>query len=112
MVVDDLNVGWTARATRPFETNAPLLVDADAELSGAAALQGFQPVAAQRTQLVQTDCRIEYFEPPIGLAREALKLSDETAFDKGRGPLVPIAQDHCRSLVFLRNTSIVQIIGN
>jgi hypothetical protein len=45
VVVHDLNVDRTGRAIRPFEADAPLIVDADAVLSFAIALQCFKPVS-------------------------------------------------------------------
>jgi hypothetical protein len=42
VVVDDFNV--VGVAVNPAETDAPLIVDADAVLAFALALQGFQPI--------------------------------------------------------------------
>jgi hypothetical protein len=50
MIVDNLNL---LRTILPHKTDSPLVIDADAPLSGAVALQRFQPVARQAGQVAQ-----------------------------------------------------------
>ncbi len=47
MVIDDLNVFGAVSSLRPFETDAPLLINPNAVLASPVAGQGFQPVAGQ-----------------------------------------------------------------
>jgi hypothetical protein len=77
VVVDDFHIRGAFRAPRPLEAETPLLIDPDAELSGAIAFQGFEPVALQEAQIVQTHCRVENLKAPISLVGEALKISNE-----------------------------------
>ena len=48
MIISDFNV--LGIGSGPDETDAPLVVDADAMLAGAAALQWFEPVAGRESQ--------------------------------------------------------------
>jgi len=45
MVVNDFNVMWAI--VMPGETDAPLIIDSDTELSIAVPAEGFEPVAGQ-----------------------------------------------------------------
>ena len=51
VVIDNLNA--PRMAVSPFKTQAPLIVDTDAVLSGAITLQGFQPIIRRYTQKLQ-----------------------------------------------------------
>ena len=65
MIVDDLDVRRAALASAPFKAYPPLIVDADTELTGAVAFQGFEPVASQGAQLIETRGSIQNFKPPV-----------------------------------------------
>src|SRR3954447_17243860 len=91
VIIDNLDIRRPASSARPFKTYPPLIIDADAELAGAIALQGLQSVAPQCPQLVEACGSIQNFEPAIGLPREPLKLPDEPAFGKRRSPFLPVA---------------------
>src|SRR5271165_2450522 len=51
VVVDDFDMIWTSWC--PYEADAPLLVDADAVLAGAIALQGLEPVVRWHREVGQ-----------------------------------------------------------
>ena len=51
MVINDLHVFGAVSSLRPFETNAPLLIDPNAVLASSVTGQGLQPVAAQPGQI-------------------------------------------------------------
>src|ERR1700693_6511149 len=60
VIVDDLDVfGF---AFDPAEANSPLVVDPDAHLAGAAALQGFEPVARRIAQVIDRERRLHLAE--------------------------------------------------
>jgi hypothetical protein len=79
MVIDDLDIRRAKLAASPFKAYPPLIVDADTELTGTLALQGFQPVASQGTQFIESRGGAENFKPPVCLPREPLKLTDKPA---------------------------------
>ena len=54
------------RARFPAEADPPLIVDADAVLSGATAFQRFQPVARRHPQVLQLRCRVQLQQLPAG----------------------------------------------
>ena len=54
MIIDDLHVDRVPRS--PSKANAPLLVDADAHLSGAVSLQNLEPITRRVPQILQC-CR-------------------------------------------------------
>jgi hypothetical protein len=66
MVIHNSNV--VRVFTVPAEANAPLVVDADAVLSGAIAFQGFQAVAGRQGQVTQFARAIKLRELPQGHA--------------------------------------------
>ena len=55
VVIDDLNI--VSIAIREAKTNAPAVVDADAPLPGAIALQRFEVVGRRQPQVVDPYCR-------------------------------------------------------
>jgi hypothetical protein len=73
VVIDNLDIRRPSRILRPFKTNPPLVVDADAVLSGPVAPQGFQPITRQAAQVAQTGRRAQDFEPFVRLSIEAGK---------------------------------------
>jgi hypothetical protein len=91
VIIDNLDIRRPRSTPRPFKADAPLLINTHTELTGTAALQGFEPIAPQRAQFVQIDRRIENFEPPVCLSREALELANKTTIGKSGGSLVTIA---------------------
>jgi hypothetical protein len=72
VVIDDLDIeGITVLET---ETHAPLVVDADAPLAGAIALQGFEMIGKRLAQVLRTRGAIQVAQPtdcaPQGALRE------------------------------------------
>jgi hypothetical protein len=59
----------------PVEADAELVVDANAVLSGAIALEGFQAIAWWRSQIIQHNRRIEIFQLAAGGALDVGKAS-------------------------------------
>src|SRR5262245_10896609 len=79
MIVDNLDIGRSGRAARPFEADTPLHVDADAVLASAIGLQCFQPIAPECLQLIEAHRCVEDFQSAVSLPRKALELANETA---------------------------------
>lgn len=63
VIVDNFNVKGVA--VFPFETDAPLPIDANAVLPLAITLEGFKVVRRRDTQVIQRDRRIELGKPPL-----------------------------------------------
>ena len=57
MIVDDLNVPGFAIA--PHKTDPPLIVNADAALTLAVAVQSLQTIAGRHTQIVELFCGVD-----------------------------------------------------
>jgi hypothetical protein len=74
MVVRNLNVDRARRACRPREANPPLVIDADAVLTGTIAFESFQSVSANCSEVFETRRRIEAVESNLGLSGETGKL--------------------------------------
>src|ERR1019366_6713794 len=87
--------------------NPPLHVDADAELPGAVAFQGFKMVARQAAQIVHAGCRFQNFETLPALPVEALKGADNIAPRKRFRLFVPETQNHKSVCSNVRYTSSI-----
>lgn len=98
MIIDDLDIRRAARAARLLEAEAPPVVDADAELANAIAFEGFEPVATQSSQIVETRGGIKNFQVAVGLPGKTLKLADEAPRSEIGRSAVPIIQDHRQTL--------------
>jgi hypothetical protein len=59
MVINNLDIDRAGRAARPFKTDPPLVVDADAVLTLPIALECFQPVAGQSDEILQARRRLQ-----------------------------------------------------
>jgi hypothetical protein len=57
VVADNFNVGWSRAVIRPFKTNPPLIVDADAVLSFPITGQGLKTIAGQSAEILQASGR-------------------------------------------------------
>lgn len=73
VVVDDFRLEYFA--VLPHKAHPPLLIDADAMLTLAVALQCLELIPRRHSQIAESCCRIEVFEL---LARPPLYLSVET----------------------------------
>jgi hypothetical protein len=71
-----------------------LVVDANAVLPLASALERFEPVARKAAQRSRIRSRFQPVEALFRLPAERLEGRDMLAFGKHAGSLVPIAQDH------------------
>ena len=94
MIVDNLDVERADCPTGPFEANAPLHVDPNAELAGTVALESFETVASQRSQIVKAGRRVKDLEPSIGLLRKSLEFSNVASCRERRGSIIPVTLDH------------------
>ena len=79
---------------RPFETNAPLLIDPDAILPVSIPAQRFEPVARQGGEVIERNSRVQNFQPLFALALKALESPDAVAIGESLCPFVSIALDH------------------
>src|SRR5258708_16789829 len=75
MIINDLHVRRTRRAFLPFEANAPLVIDTNAELSPAVSLQSLKAVARQHSKIPKCDGSLKTIQLHSGRpfdARETL----------------------------------------
>lgn len=70
MIIDDFNIYRPQGSLRPLETNPPLVIDPDAVLALAVALERFETVSWQ-VQIEQRCRRIELVELHLRLALKA-----------------------------------------
>lgn len=93
MVVHDLD--GPSLAISPGEADTPLIIDANAHLTGAIALQLFKTVAGRRPQIIEGLRGVKHLQlsarPPLDLRNGSLDL--QTGEQRG-GPLVGEALDH------------------
>jgi len=94
VVVDYFDLLRPGGARRPFETDAPLIVDPDAVEAGAITPQCFQPIAWQLRQIAEAGRGVQDVEPFSGLAFEGAEFALGHALRKGPRSLVTIAQNH------------------
>jgi len=93
VIIRDLDVEGIAAS--PFETDAPLVVDADAPLPGPIALQLFQPVSRRHAQAIERCCRVDLLQlPPRGPLDLVRQPSDLEALEDRSRPLVGECLDH------------------
>ena len=92
MVIDDLDV--VCVSVRPAEANAPLVVDADAVLAPAVALQHFQPVSRRDEQVLKGPglAEVEQLAPRRPLDRP--EASDQMVVEQRLGLGGPEGLDH------------------
>jgi len=77
MVVDDFNVKTVA--VLPAETDAPLIVDPDAPLTGAVASELFEPVARWDAEEVEGGGTVELLQLALGDPLNILRKSGRKA---------------------------------
>jgi hypothetical protein len=94
MIIDDLDIDGTGGTFRPFEANPPLVIDADAVLALAVALERFEPIAGQSGKVFQTRRGFEPVESDFGLSPKAGKLPNVLTIGKTLGFSVPVIDDH------------------
>src|SRR5260370_32131414 len=103
VIIDDLDIHRTRRPCRPFEANPPLVIDADAVLSGPVGFQGLQFVAAQCAEVSQTLRSLQTVETRFRLSYETGEFLDVIAGGEALGLLVPVAHDHLERLPRIMN---------
>src|SRR5512134_3748560 len=94
VVIHDLDLRRARRAFRPLETHPPLVVDANAPLALAIALQGFQPVSCEAGQVAGAGRRFQAADAHQRLLTDAVEPPDELTEPKLLGVLVLEAHDH------------------
>lgn len=70
VLIGDIDVGG---AGGPFETDAPLVVDADAPLAAAVATEGFEAVGGEGSEVIEGGGGVEDFEAAPSLALDGLE---------------------------------------
>jgi hypothetical protein len=94
MIVSNFHIGRSVVASRPFKTNAPLVIDADAKLALSVASKDFQAVAPQGSQVLKRLGGIQGLKSFFGLLSEGLKSGNSLATGKALGPPVSVASDY------------------
>ena len=94
MVVNDFDVVRPCRAVGPFETNPPLVVDADAVLALAIVFEGLETVSRQGSEVADGGCRFEAVEFQAGGPLNAGEVSYAPASGKSSSAFIPETQDH------------------
>src|SRR5258708_5804307 len=79
MVVDDLDIRGARSAWTPFETNTPLLVDANGILPCPIAFERFQAIVRQCPQVGKRRGGIQYVQTLPALPTESLERPNELA---------------------------------
>jgi hypothetical protein len=121
MVVNDLDIGWTKRPSRPLEANPPLVVDANAVLSLSVAFQRsnsqqrekarssgrpshkarqhrFKSVARQEPKILKLNCRFQAIQLEPGGMFDSRERFDPLTGCEVSGPLAPVADDHAQDI--------------
>jgi hypothetical protein len=94
MVIDDLNIYRAWRSGRPFKAYPPLIIDADAILAFAVALQRFKTVAGQRRKVLDRRSRFQTVKLHASGPLNAGKGFDPFPGSEVEGSLISIADDH------------------
>ena len=81
MVIDDFNVGRTARG--PSETDSKLLIDSDAELTLPVALQGLEAVAGRDPEVFQDVGLVQLIQATPGTGPEIRRAGFRCGFGIG-----------------------------
>ena len=93
MIID--NVDLPSVSITPNETNAPLVVDANAMLPGAVASKNFEPVAGRDPQVIKAASRVDCHQlgpsPLLDLSGQA---ADGITSEDSRGAFTGKALDH------------------
>jgi hypothetical protein len=71
VIIDDLNIDRARRTIRPFETNAPLIVDANAVLPLSAALQCLKAISGKERKILERAPRFKLIELEFGPPRKS-----------------------------------------
>ena len=107
MVIDDFDVFRALGSRRPFERNAPLLVNSDAVLALSITDERFKAVATKLPEVAKAVGRLKNPKALFSLATEALERRDSLALGKAPGSHVPVAPNHRADYQEIRGTSRV-----
>jgi hypothetical protein len=94
VVAGCLDIDRTRRATRPFKTDSPLHIDANAVLAPTVAAERFKSVAAQSPKITDRSRRNQYRQPASGLLGESSVCLDEIATGEAFGFPVATPDNH------------------
>ena len=83
MIIDDLDIDRTRRPARPFEADAPLIIDPDAVLSLPITLQSLKVIPRQSRKVSHRSRRFKLIQFQLSLAREARESLDLPASGRG-----------------------------
>src|SRR5215467_12869062 len=94
VVIDDLHICRTRRPCGPLEADPPLVIDANAVLSLSVALQRFEPVVRQCTEIPKLDSCFQAIQFESCGALNSRERFDPLTSCKISGPRVSVADDH------------------
>jgi hypothetical protein len=94
MIINNFDVRWAGCISRPFKTNTPLVVDADAVLSFTITLQCFKTITRQRGEISKLGGRFQTVKFQTGSAVKARKRADSLTGCEVSCPLVPVADNY------------------
>ena len=92
VVIHDFDLVWTILT--PHETQAPLVIDADAVLSLPITTQTLQTVSRYRGQVSQRGCSIETLQPSARRCHEIDKAPDMAALEQCSSITIFAALNH------------------
>jgi hypothetical protein len=94
MVIDDFNVMHIP--LNPFEAYPPLIVDADAVLTGAVTLERFQAISRRNPQIFEPGSAGQKFELSPRHALDGAKLTNAGVMRQSLGVAATKAADHLK----------------
>lgn len=97
MVVNNFDVNGSSR--RPDETHTPLIVDANAVLTGSIALERFQAIARRRSQEIERQGSVQLRQLSLGDRCDRSKAPGTLAFEQCLRVLAPERLDHEQSVL-------------
>jgi len=98
VIIDNLDVRWARRFARPFKTDPPLVVHANAVLSLSIALQCFETVARQGGQVLKDVGRFKAIQLEPGRSLNAGESFHAFAGGEVSRSLVAVADNQSLSL--------------
>jgi hypothetical protein len=98
MIVNNFHMRRPRRAIGPCETNAPLIVNPDAVLPLAIAMQRFKSVARKGSEIPERSGCLEAIQLETGGSLETGECLDAFTGRESAGALVPVTDDHRSSI--------------
>jgi hypothetical protein len=96
MIVDDFHIRGAGCSAKPLETHTPLIVDPNAELPLPIAGEGFESIAGQNGEILQSSRRIQAIQFHSRLPFDAEKAVNFYTAGELSCSLVAIAYDQPR----------------